>query len=1019
MARPSSSRPSSRANTPHKTSLPVELLQLVYTAAQVTRDDDDDPPPLPLARVRRHLDALYDLQRQGIARGSNPLVANVYALAERYKIEADSNEILGEQLEATLHRMFLASDRDEGLLRPDRLPDALQFLLALASPPTSATLDYAKFLSLQSIQLTAPSTSSTQVDWNSLVAGYEGEQDWAPPSSTYAIPANSSSEAEDENDISSSSSSTSGNEDNLPFTPDAPRTRGKPIRPNRPSRLQPIILQGASSVVQPIVPDFGARLNLIKEQYWDGSGPLSLDPRAQFKPSDPSTLMIALQALGVEQGHPESHGGHLKNYWSEVDIYREVLGALQGRKDAGIFAKTAAGYKISSRAPSLLHLSTKSLHSLLASFTPILDLLKMIDAFLNSTIFVRSTTASSARSTSIAAFACSVNDVVVRPFRQWCTALESDLLSPLKSSTISLLGLANQVQDRQEPLLVMAKLIQRVASFPATTSSSLVTSDLLDNLQERIDYYRALSAITIEDTLIEVWCSTATPLWSSLGAWIRFGRLAPRRNDQTQHFFISANEELDVADADYFQEGYIVDHHVPKFLKGLARAIVGCGKAKGLSKLIGAGIEEDAQLFEWPNLRELVEGSQQGPSSTQGISQANVSLGCPNVDPTSPPSPNLVPFSQSLTLSIERLCLPTFERAHLALYRIIIDECRLDQHLAAVQGVFLMRGGKLMDEFVNDIFEKINRHLPWSDYHTLNSAWTRASSGHPASSFIRVRSRTQRSRIPGVRGLKRLHLEYAVPWPLNYVITLCRPSTLDTCSRIFTMLLCIHRSRHVLDQTSLLKLDPTQASFPISPKALRSYLALKSRLGWCIRALQSFFMSFVIESEVRSLWDNMETTKEMDGLIKLWRASIRRLETGLLLNGSAESVQEAMYTILDLGVELSGLWSDVVHPLGKTTAPHPSSKRATKRYGRRVSTVDSSDEEDQTTQGDHQPTTIPTSSPLSSESFGNRLARMDQELSAQVDSIRTLVYELTRQGKTSHEREVLEVLSGILEQWKR
>ncbi|KDE04789.1 hypothetical protein MVLG_04753 [Microbotryum lychnidis-dioicae p1A1 Lamole] len=1000
MARPSSSRPPSRANTPHKTSLPVELLQLVYTAAQVPpENDDDEHVPLPLARVRRHLDALYDPQRQGIARGRSPLVANVYALAERYKVEADSNEILGQQLESTLHRLFLASERDEGLLRPDRVPDALQFLLALASPPTSATLDYAKLSSLQDTQPTAAATAPTQVDWKTLVAGYEGEQDWAPLPSAYTIPAESSSEDEEENGLSSSSSFSSGNDDHdLPLTPDAPRTRRKQ------TRSQPIILQGASSVIQPIEPDFEARLKLIKEQYWDGSGPTSLDPHAHFKSSDPSTLMVGLQRVGLEQ---ESHGRHSRLFWSEVDLYRDVLGALQARKDAGLFVKTADGYKVSPRAPSLLHLSTQSLHSLLASFTPTLDLLKMIDRFLRSTIFVRSITASSARSTSIDAFAYSVNDMIVRPFRKWCTSLESELLSPLETSTISLLGLANQVQDRQEPLFVITDLIRRITSFPASTSSSLVTSDLLDNLQERIDHYRALSAKTIEVTLIEVWCATATPLWASLGAWIRFGRLVPRRNEQTRYFFVSENEELDVMDAEYYQEGYIVDQHVPKFLKGLAQAIVGCGKAKGLSKVISGGIDEEAQVLEWPNLRELVERSQHGPMPDL----QTTAFGNTNYDRASSPPPNLVPFSQSLTLSIEQLCLPTFEQVHLTLHRTIINECRLDQHLSAVQGVFLMRDGTLMDDFISDIFHKMDRRLPWSDYHSLNSAWARASAGHPASSFICVRSKTQRFRTSGFGALKRLHLEYAVPWPLNYIIT---PSTLDTCSRIFTMLLCIQRARHVLDQTILLKLDPIH-SIQISAKALRSYLALKSRLGWCIRTLQSFFMSFVIESEVRSLKDKLDTTKELDGLIELWRASMGRLRTGLLLNESAEGFQEALYAILDLGVELSGLWTEIVDPLGKATTRHST----TKRHRRRVSTLDPSDEEDQAPSDDSKQTPAKRiSSTLSSESFADRLVRMDRDLSTQVEVLRTSVYELTKEGKSSPEREVLEVLSGVLEQWK-
>ncbi|SCZ97226.1 BZ3500_MvSof-1268-A1-R1_Chr4-2g07072 [Microbotryum saponariae] len=999
MARPSSSRPPSRANTPHKTSLPVELLQLVYTAAQVPpENDDDERVPLPLARVRRHLDALYDPQRQGIARGRIPLVANVYALAERYKVEADSNEILGEQLESTLHRLFPASERDEGLLRPDRVPDALQFLLALASPPTSATLDYARVSSLRDTQPTAAATAPTQVDWKTLVAGYAGEQDWAPLPSAYTIPAESSSEDEETNGLSSNSSSNSGNdEDDFPLTPDAPRTRRKQ------TRSQPIILQGASSVIQPIEPDFGARLNLIKEQYWDGSGPTSLDPHAHFKSGDPSTLMAGLQRVGLGQ---ESHERHSRSFWSEVEIYRDVLGALQGRRDAGLFVKTADGYKVSSRAPSLLHLSTQSLHSLLASFTPTLDLLKMIDRFLRSTILVRSITASPARSTSIDAFAYSVNDMIVRPFRKWCISLESDLLSPLESSTISLLGLANQVQDRQEPLLVITDLIRRITSFPST-SSSLVTSDLLDNLQERIDHYRALSARAIEVTLIEIWCATATPLWASLGAWIRFGRLVPRRNEQTRHFFVSENEELDVADAGYYQEGYIVDQHVPRFLKGLAQAIVGCGKAKGLSKVIGAGIDEEAQVSEWPNLRDLVERSQHGPMPDLQTTP----FGNTNYDRASSAPPNLVPFSQSLTLSIEQLCLPTFEQVHLTLHRTIIDECRLDQHLSAVQGVFLMRDGKLMDDFISDIFHKMDRRLPWSDYHTLNSAWTRASAGHPTSSFIRVRSKTQRFRTSGFGALKRLHLEYDVPWPLNYIIT---PSSLDTCSRIFTVLLCIQRARHVLDQTILLKLDPIH-SIRISAKALRSYLALKSRLGWCIRTLQSFFMCFIIESEVRSFKDRLDTTKELDGLIELWRASMGRLKTGLLLNDSAEGSQEALYAILDLGVELSGLWTEIVDPLGKATTRHST----TKRHRRRVSTLDSSDEEDQAPSDDSKQTPAKRiSSTLSSDSFADRLMRMDQDLSTLVEVLRTSVYELTREGKSSHEREVLDVLSGVLEQWK-
>lgn len=148
----------------------------------------------------------------------------------------------------------------------------------------------------------------------------------------------SSSSSSNEDALTSSSSSEDGND--FPITPNMNHTRRAAFKGQHPLPQRP------PPAPAPNFPSPGtlARDDLVKQQYWSGLRPLPPTSSAALLSFDPTSLAGALAEAAANE-----HDGYLglgKSYWREVDVMREVLGTLQGRKDAGLFVRSETGMKV-------------------------------------------------------------------------------------------------------------------------------------------------------------------------------------------------------------------------------------------------------------------------------------------------------------------------------------------------------------------------------------------------------------------------------------------------------------------------------------------------------------------------------------------------------------------------------------------------------------------------------------------------------------------------------------------------
>lgn len=309
---------------------------------------------------------------------------------------------------------------------------------------------------------------------------------------------------------------------------------------------------------------------------------------------------------------------------------------------------------------------------------------------------------------------------------------EQTILHPSKTTVISLLRLSNEVELRSISLL---KLVQAVETISVPNRHPCeATTALLDYLLAEIDLAFEVGDTVGAGQLRDVFVRTAEPLWRLLGDWVRKGRLGTGAPNE---FFVKRNTEIELDEPDFFRDGFEVwrgqegelgedgrRRSVPRMLEGVAGEVLGCGKVVHLLKTLAPDEEWLDYAVAWPSFAELLDGTtgEEVWSSkaedlplldpTEIVRQALFASHIPTpavIPPTDPPSPttSLRPFSQSVKDAIAELCEPFFLIVHQKLHRVFLDDCQLQYHLTAIQGVFLMRKGWEIGSFLSGLFEKV------------------------------------------------------------------------------------------------------------------------------------------------------------------------------------------------------------------------------------------------------------------------------------------------------------------------
>jgi gamma-tubulin complex component 5 len=231
-------------------------------------------------------------------------------------------------------------------------------------------------------------------------------------------------------------------------------------------------------------------------------------------------------------------------------------------------------------------------------------------------------------------------------------------------------------------------------------------SSVLPYTAEPVHLLNALHAIMSSTDLecrgpvLKIFITTATPLWETLGDWLNRGMPIPRslidiesRSEAERtlddEFWIYRDQDVSWADEDFWDAAFVFKDILPDWIEpDVLEATLEAGKARGLLRgLLGASVEGDDEE-SWITLGSLL------------------GLGDGEVD---------------IADSIGAYLSPNCQLTTVHLRRVLDEECGLQAHLDAVDGLLYMRGIDVLQPWAELLFSQVSprppRLVPMRDAH--------------------------------------------------------------------------------------------------------------------------------------------------------------------------------------------------------------------------------------------------------------------------------------------------------------
>lgn len=225
-------------------------------------------------------------------------------------------------------------------------------------------------------------------------------------------------------------------------------------------------------------------------------------------------------------------------------------------------------------------------------------------------------------------------------------------------------------------------------------------SSVLPYADEPILLLNAIHAIlqtlsTDRRALCEVFITTVAPLWETLGDWLMRGMPIPRslidvesRSDAERpldrEFWISRDQDVSWADEDFWDAAFILQNDRPDWIDDeLLEATLEAGKARGLLRgLLGYELTQ-GEDEDWTPLSDL--------------------LGLGDDDDRDDPSG-----------TIARYLSPRCQMTTFHLRRVLDEDCGLQAHLEAIDGLFYHKGIDAIQSWRDWLFSQVSnpaRHI--------------------------------------------------------------------------------------------------------------------------------------------------------------------------------------------------------------------------------------------------------------------------------------------------------------------
>ena len=579
---------------------------------------------------------------------------------------------------------------------------------------------------------------------------------------------------------------------------------------------------------------------------------------------------------------------------TEAQMIREVTFMLLGLPTS-IFASNQNGEFMYSSRYELGHISSSSLEHLMNGFTSLGSKLASIRAW------TRRIETVPVEQTFQAALASRIRDVDVA-----LSAIEARMLNPVRSITISLLDLMDEVSHIAQFMQTIAEVVTGLKGTP----KDQMPFKILECLFDRTCTCQSLGDEEGYEFMAQIFFECFHTYLKPVRMWMETGELSK----QDRVIFIERNEEEVALDSMWGKQYYLRydgDGHLyaPSFLHVAAKKIFTTGKSVNLLRELGHEIHQKSEVFQ---------------------------LDYKNICQTAAED-MLSPFSELLDMALDGWLTSMHHSSSQILRNHLESQCGLSRCLDALEYIYFYRNGALSDVATDTVFKRIDGgNQSWNDGSVLTERFqavfgplTCIDAERLIIGSARSSDRNTKNQRRSVKLLDTLRITYTIPWPIANILT---SSSLSTYQRVSTFLLQIHRAKHLLQR------HPYLSATVWKPSSIQDSLtcSLRYRLLWFANTLLTYLTEVVLSVSTTEMRMNMTKAEDVDAMITVHQTYIMHLEEQCLISKRLGPIHQAIISMLDIVVLFSDTHS--VH-----TNPNHKSQEPIRRRKKHLS--DSSDED--------------------------------------------------------------------------
>ncbi|WWC87513.1 uncharacterized protein L201_002403 [Kwoniella dendrophila CBS 6074] len=940
----------------------------------------------------------------------------------------------------------------DGNMRMSNLPQYVHLLINLISKPNNGTHEFA-YQYLNRVRPSGP--TADQILYNEIMNSEPFELDeevWDEEVLSGWTDSDSNSE-DHHNDTSDESDDNSPEEDYVK-TPSstAIRLQRKKDEAIRRQRLEEDRRQESLDIVR----------NLKFDQYWNKPGIVKdmkeglygwkdLITRKYMEPFS-SIWRRELMSLFQTETHTASLVHNIENDSSRhrkaitsSQLQREIVFALSGRSGI-LFRFTKNGEcTIIPDHPQVHHLSPVSLEHILNKLKGYAQQAALIREYIANILQPDQTPAPSKSPRSQhkynrpnktqQAFAGACQEFMQK-FDIWLSDLEASFTIGSHSASSS--TSAQGISAASTPSLLQLELEKKyefifslINSYIPHSKSATILLNLIYTTIKNVNT-SSFSDSNISSTLNRIFVKTVKPIWDILGIWLQHGMPIPKSLTDLQEegytnfdldntyeerllpneFFIMRDRDVSWLDEDFHENGFIAndDGYPDCFGNDLGELILEAGKARGLLRSLLGGI---GMIDEWIGIEQVLNIEPVNMTDTEDI-----------------PS-NRYP-SINITEKITNYLTPICQITQFQSRRVLDEECGLEEHLDAIEGLMFHKGYEVLHDWGEILFNKMSNKEKWGDFQALTNTFRdtieekQAAWMNPAA--IRIRTVRFSGAIVGTRALEAIRASYEVPFPLSQLFS---STSMELRSEVFTFLLQLRMAQYLVNQTKSFDRDLlARLQDGNGVMETRSLWMTRQKLKWFVDMLYTWLTERIIEVENIKFRRKLSEMTSLKSMITLELAYTRKIRNYAFLNTATSEIYESIQHILDLTQTLSEYVNSYMiqfssHSFSSTqvtrsirpkedfiTHRKPKPRRKSKKP--LESTTDSDEDE----KNDNDQEFKDTSISFKESSLIDRLDKVNKDLELYIQQIKEGIDELVSHAQMDEEMDGWNMLAFALEEWR-